>query len=89
MSIQTAAAQRDICGKPGPRGGQCGLVPDHGGRHFPVHVITAAGNRGGGGPAPRGNGSKPIHSCDGCGAMYSGGSHACRQAAHETEREAI
>jgi hypothetical protein len=32
----------------------------------------------GGGPTPTGNGSKPIQSCEACGAMYSGGTHTCR-----------
>lgn len=33
-------------------------------------------SRGGGGPAPEGNGSRPVHSCP-CGAMYTGGGHRC------------
>ena len=35
-------------------------------------------SRASGGPAPAGHGTRPIHSCP-CGAMYSGGSHTCRQ----------
>jgi hypothetical protein len=45
-------------------------------------------NRGSGGAAPEGNGSKPIHHCASCGAMYSGGPHICRQADRHAEREA-
>jgi len=57
--------------------------------------MSRAFSRAGGGPAPAGNGAKPVHSCP-CGAMYSGGSHSCRQAkrapaapaaAREEERE--
>ena len=52
--------------------------------------MSLGSTRSGGGPAPAGNGSRPIHSCP-CGAMYSGGSHACREvkrtAAHAAERE--
>lgn len=48
-------------------------------------------SRSSGGPAPAGIDSKPIHSCP-CGAMYSGGSHACREtkraAEHAAERAA-
>ena len=43
-------------------------------------------SRSSGGPLPTGNGSHPIHSCP-CGAMYSGGSHVCRTADKDTDRE--
>jgi hypothetical protein len=43
-------------------------------------------SRSGGGPAPTGNGSKPIHSCS-CGAMYSGGNHVCIRTADKDEAE--
>jgi hypothetical protein len=44
-------------------------------------------SRSGGGPAPAGNGSKPVHSCD-CGAMFTGGKHVCRTTAQTTTAEA-
>jgi hypothetical protein len=45
-------------------------------------------SRSGGGPTPTGNGSQPIHDCTKCGAMYSGGSHTCRQISQDADREA-
>ena len=44
-------------------------------------------SRASGGPAPAGNGTRPIHSCP-CGAMYSGGRHTCRQASRNGAAEA-
>jgi hypothetical protein len=37
-------------------------------------------SRSSGGPPPKGNGSRPVHSCEACGTMYPGGPHTCRQA---------
>jgi hypothetical protein len=37
-------------------------------------------SRSSGGPAPQGNGSRPVYSCEACGTMYTGGPHTCRQA---------
>jgi hypothetical protein len=53
------------------------------------HDYTREGStRTGGGPAPAGNGSQPVHSCGSCGAMYTGGKHACRQTSRQPEPEA-
>ncbi len=32
-------ASPDICGQRGSQGGQCGLVPEHDGHHYPVRVV--------------------------------------------------
>jgi hypothetical protein len=44
-------------------------------------------SRDSGGPAPAGNGSQPVYSCS-CGAMYTGGEHACRGADRDTDQQA-
>jgi hypothetical protein len=53
--------------------------------------MSLGSTRTGGGPAPSGNGSKPVHFCPPCGAMYTGGTHTCREtkrpAAPAAERE--
>jgi hypothetical protein len=61
-------------------------------RGLPVEIARVMGewalSRDSGGPAPEGNGSTPVHDCDRCGAMWSGGGHTCRQAGREPELEA-
>lgn len=47
LAAAEARAQPDICGHPGPRGGVCGLVPDHTEPHRPVRVVRPAAD-----PAP-------------------------------------
>ena len=83
MAVQTEAAAGVWV--PGP--------PDTS-RGLPVEIARSMGewavSRSGGGPAPQGNGSRPVHSCQRCGAMWSGGGHSCRPAEREpgTEKEA-